>query len=118
MKATLISILILFVSQVYGRNYQPLLSNGKSWTMVQTNTSPVHDHDAIYTCKVDRDTVINGQACKVVMRCKDGNCDKVVMMEKEQKVFYHDPNIDSFLPILDFSLHQGDEIGEWGWVLT
>ena len=118
MKATLISILILFVSQVYGRSYQPLLSNGKSWTMVQTNTSPVHDHDAIYTCTVDRDTVINGQACKVVMRCKDGNCDKVVMMEKEQKVFYHDPNINSFLPILDFSLHQGDEIGEWGWVLT
>ena len=110
MKTTVISILILFVSQVYGRDYQPLLTNGKSWSMIQTNTSPVHGHDAIYTYRVDRDTVINGQACKVVMRCKEGSCAKVVMMEKEQKVFYHDPNTDSFLPIWDFSLHQGDEI--------
>ena len=118
MRNLFIVMFILLVSQVYGRNYQPLLSNGKSWTMIQTNTSPVHGHDAICTYRVDRDTVINAQECKVVMRCKDGNCDKVVMMEKEQKVFYHEPNTDSFLPILDFSLHQGDEVGEWGWVLT
>ena len=118
MRNLFIVMFILLVSQVYGRNYQPLLSNGKSWTMIQTNTSPVHGHDAICTYSVDRDTVINAQECKVVMRCEEGICDKVVMMEKEQKVFYHEPNTDSFLPILDFSLHQGDEVGEWGWVLT
>lgn len=118
MKATFMSILVLLGLQAYGRNYQPLLSDGKSWTMYQTNTSPAHGHDASYTCTVDKDTVVNGHACKVVVCRKEEYSNKFVMMETGGKLLYFDPDTERFLPILDFSLHAGDDVGEWGRVLT
>ena len=97
--------------------YRPMLTEGRSWVTMITNVNPMPGHDVDQTVyiKVAGDTVIDGRSCKIIIHdnVTMESTYKTVLLEEDKVIYEYDENMHKFLPLMDFNLHEGDDIREW-----
>lgn len=114
-------VIMLFVSatNIFSQEtYKSLLTEGKTWKVVTTNTSPI-DNEEVETCiKLSGDTIVGGYACKILVHTSNEYTWKSVLLEEDRIIYRYDESTNEFLPLMDFNLHKGDKVGDWGFVLS
>ncbi len=98
--------------------YKSLLTEEKTWEVVTTNTSPTDCEDRVSYIKSYGDTIVGGHACKILIHTNSGYTWKSVLLENDKTIYYYDESTKVFLPLMDFNLHEGDRVGDWGCVLS
>ena len=120
MKKVILFAILLFVSKEYGfceEVYKPLLTDEKSWKVVTTNTCPIDHNEKVSCIEILGDTIVNGHVCKVLVHYNDEYTNKTVLMEEDKIIYHYDESTKTFLPMMNFNLHEGDQVGDWGRVL-
>lgn len=97
--------------------YKSLLTEGKTWEVVTTNTSPTDREDKVSLIKLDGDTIVDGHACKILIYTNSEYIWKSVLWEYDKTIYCYDESTKVFLPLMDFNLHEGDKVGDWGCIL-
>ena len=85
--------ILLFVSTEYGfceEAYKPLLTDGKSWKVVTTNTCPIDHSEKVSCIAILGDTIVNGHVCKVLVHYNDEYTNKTVLMEEDKLISHYD----------------------------
>ena len=120
MKKVILFAILLSVSKEYGfceEVYKPLLTDEKSWKVVTTNTCPIDHNEKVSCIEILGDTIVNGHVCKVLVHYNDEYTNKTVLMEEDKIIYHYDESTKTFLPMMNFNLHEGDQVGDWGRVL-
>lgn len=97
--------------------YKSLLTKGKIWEVVTTNTNPTDCEDRVSYITLYGDTIVGGHACKILLHTNDEYTWKSVLMEDNKTIYHYDESAKMFLPLMDFNLHEGDKVGDWGCIL-
>ena len=116
----LLAIMLYFsTASIFSQEaYKPLLTEGKVWEVVTTNTTPIDHDDEVSHIKVCGDTIIDGHVCKTLVHVNNEYVRKSVLREDNKIIYYYDESTKAFLPLMDFNLHEGDKVGDWGNVLS
>lgn len=116
----LLTIMLFFsAADIFSQEtYKPLLTEGKSWQVVTTNTTPIDHEDEVSYIKLCADTIISGHTCKILVHSNNEYTRKSILWEDDKTIYKYDENTKTFLPLMDFNLHKGDKVGDWGLVLS
>lgn len=120
MKTMLLAIMLFFsTANIFSQEeYKSLLTEGKTWKVVTTNTNPI-DNEEVETCiKLSGDTIIGGYICKILVHTNKDSSWISVLLENDKIIYRYDESTRAFLPLMDFNLHEGDQVGDWGYVLS
>lgn len=140
MKKILLFVILIsrFVSYVNAREYEPLLSDGKSWEIIRgIGEMPIVDDNPPICYTVDCDTIVMGKVCKkvnyvdVANICYSSAQGTIILLEEDKILYkYHDSftiedwywsdeinNMEfkqiyipaGFEPKIDFNLSSGDK---------
>lgn len=112
MRKIFVSLAVLAAMSVQAED---LLVNGKSWLCEcdfhLLNTDFVWDvTKQRYTIEVVGDTLVNDKPCKLLVKNIEGRSSKIVGYEEGGVVYRVIGNSSDFLPFIDFSARQGDEL--------
>lgn len=121
MKKIVLLVILLFASTVNifsQETYKPLLTEGKTWEVVTTNTNPTDHEEEENYIKIDGDTVVCGHACKILVHTNNKFTWKSVLLEDDKIIYLYDESTKEFLALMDFNLHEGNNVGGWGSVLS
>lgn len=91
----------------------PVLEDGKKWVWYEdVPTSP--DFEKRYFSQwIEGDTIIGGvRAFKLYTDTGDGRLSVDCRYESDGVVYYYDAKEEKFSPLLDFTVHTGDRIGD------
>lgn len=121
MKKIMLLAIMLFCSTaniLCQETYKSLLTEGKAWEIVTTNTSPTDCEDRVSCIKSYGDTIVGGHSCKFLVHTNSKHTWKSILLENDKTIYYYDESTKVFLPLMDFNLHEGDKVGDWGCVLS
>jgi hypothetical protein len=119
-KIMLLAIMLFFsTANIFSQEeYKPLLTEGKTWEVVTTNTSPTDHEDGENHIKLYGDTIVGGHVCKVLVHTNKECTWKSVLLEDDKIIYHYDESTKVFLPLMNFNLHEGDKVGDWGCVIS
>lgn len=113
MKKIMLLAIILFFStaNIFSQEeYKPLLTEGKTWEVVTSNTSPTDHEDGETYIKLSGDTIVGGHVCKILVHTNKEYTWKSVLLEDDKIIYHYDESTKVFLPLMNFNLHEGDKV--------
>lgn len=120
MKIILLAIILYFsTANIFGQEaYKSLLTEGKTWEIVTTNTNPTDHEDEVSYIKLCGDTIVSDHNCKILVHTNSEYTWKSILWEDDKTIYKYDESTKTFLPLMNFNLRKGDKVGKWGHVLS